>query len=135
MPFPNMLFPESDPFLDSATYALFNSLCILTLPAEIAELEEQVALHLAQIEAHHRHNEFLDVDLAGRLTAELLHLLERYSDYGAEQQQLITGAVRYFVHTNDVESDMHSILGMDDDVRVLNHVLTQIGHPQRRIDP
>ena len=54
--------------------------------------------------------------------------------YSARDQRLIVGAARYFVADDDAEPDTQSILGLDDDLAVFNHVATQIGEPDLRIE-
>lgn len=135
MHYSNTLLPDPDPLFASRSGSLFLKLCVAMQSAEIPDLAQQVEAHLEQIRAHYRQNEFLDIDLAERLTDQLCRLLAAYATYDAEQQRLIVGAARYFVAANDEESDIHSIFGMEDDVRILNYVLAQIGEPEHRIEP
>ena len=127
-------FPDPGPSLNAATHALFISLCTQHTPAQVDRLRVEVDTHLGHIREVQSRNEFLDVDLAELLARGLNRLLAQYEQYGDDQQRLIVGAARYFVHAEDAENDVHSILGLDDDVQVLNHVLDILGEPQYRID-
>jgi uncharacterized membrane protein YkvA (DUF1232 family) len=45
-----------------------------------------------------------------------------------ERRAAIQAAVRYFVIEDDADSDLDSILGLDDDAEVVNAVLKHLGH-------
>jgi uncharacterized membrane protein YkvA (DUF1232 family) len=49
-------------------------------------------------------------------------------DTPEERRAAIQAAVRYFVIEDDADSDLDSILGLDDDAEVLNAVLKHLGH-------
>jgi len=73
-----------------------------------------------------------DVDpaLARGLAEASLRLLGTLSDDTPEPtRRLIQAAVRYFVIEDDADSDLDSILGLDDDAEVVNAVLRHLGHP------
>jgi len=135
MQFSNALFPDRDPVLATRSGLLFLKLCEAVPRAAVPDLLQRVEAHLAEIHAQYRQNEFLDIELADRVAEQVRRLLAAYADYGAEEQRLIIGAARYFAAANDEESDIHSIFGMEDDVRILNYVLAQIGEPEHRIEP
>lgn len=130
----NPLFPVPPASLSAGTYALFTSLCTVLPPEGLDALLGQVDNHLRLIHAHQRSNEFLAVDLADAVAAGIRRLLAEYALYGSREQQLIVGAARYFVHAEDSEHDVDSILGLDDDVLVFNYVTEQLGMPQHRIE-
>lgn len=78
-------------------------------------------------------NEFLDVTLARQIAKRLHQLLDNYGHYSNEHQSLLVGTVRYFIKDDDAEHDMHSVLGLDDDVVVLNYLLDTLGRPELKI--
>lgn len=127
-------FPFEEPMLDTETITLLMSLR-QELPADrIPGLKAQIAAHLEQVRRHHGQNEFLDIDLARRIAEALNDLLDTYVAFSPDHQQLVVAAVRYFTDMDDAEPDVSSIFGLDDDARVLNFVLTQVGLPEYRIE-
>ena len=50
-----------------------------------------------------------------------------------EHRSAVVGAARYFVSENDEVPDAHSCTGLDDDVRVFNHVVALLGRVDLRI--
>jgi uncharacterized membrane protein YkvA (DUF1232 family) len=100
----------------------------------MTEIRHQVLAHCDMIRVELRRNEFLDIDLAQRLADAILLLLNDYATYSEEHQLLIAGAARYFIHAEDADPDVTSILGFDDDVAVLNYVLALIGRQELRLD-
>lgn len=72
-----------------------------------------------------------DVDpaLANGLAEAVLRMLSSMSDDTPERtRRLVQAAARYFVIEDDADSDMGSILGLDDDADVINAVLRSLGH-------
>ena len=128
------LFPNIGPRLDAGTFDQFTSLCANVDEGAANDLQGQIRDHLAHIRGHLRFNEFLDVELAERLAEQLIQLLQILEAYSRADQRLIVGAARYFVADDDAEPDTQSILGLDDDLAVFNHVATQIGEPDLRIE-
>ena len=46
------------------------------------------------------------------------------------QRRLILGATRYFISSSDHRPDTQDAMGLDDDLLVLNYVVTAIGRPE-----
>ncbi|MEM1033222.1 MAG: hypothetical protein AAF928_15520 [Myxococcota bacterium] len=71
----------------------------------------------------------VDRQLARALADRCLQLLGTLHDDSPDhERRLVQAAVRYFLIEDDAEADLDSILGLDDDARVLNAVLTHLGH-------
>lgn len=108
-----------------------------TVPAYTAYLEAPVTsrpqlrrmldTYLRQLRDASGENEFLDTDLARRLADGLLSMLEQADD---DRLAHVQAAVRYFVETEDVEHDLQSMLGFDDDAQVFNAVCRHLGRPE-----
>lgn len=97
-------------------------------PDEVPSLADGIDHYLLRIHEALSRNEFLNVDLAQRVGTTLKALLAMYSDLASNQTRaLVIGATRFFLETNDVLADLDSPLGFDDDARVLNAVLRDIG--------
>lgn len=71
----------------------------------------------------------VDPKLAGALADASLKLLSTLNEATPDTtRRLVQAAVRYFVIEDDADSDLDSILGLDDDAEVLNAVLRHLGH-------
>ena len=59
--------------------------------------------------------------------------MEHYNSFSGDQQAFIVGGVRYFTLDEDLVSDVAFFTGLDDEAKILNHVLDQIGINDRFI--
>lgn len=105
----------------------FEAMCEECPPEAINQLQEEIQTHVHNLELALSANEFLDIDTAKRIANVLAILIKDYDRHTPQHRAWITGAARYFIHDLDVEPDTLSVLGLDDDVKVLNYVLAQIG--------
>ena len=129
------LFPNTGPEIDAATLRQFSSMCAHIDAVSARGLQSNVRAHVAHIRNQLHNNEFLDISLAEQLGDRLVQLLEDFESYAPDDQHLIVGAARYFIADDDAEPDTQSILGLEDDLAVFNHVVTHIGAPDLRIEP
>jgi len=120
--------------LPSKLASAFQAYCTEYPVDKIGELREEINSHIQKLELALSRNEFLDIKTARRIAGVLEFLLTEYTHYSSEHRSLVTGAAKYFIHDLDVEPDTKSILGLDDDVRVLNFVLEQVGKPDLRVE-
>lgn len=132
MPPQSALFPDSHPLPDRLA-RIFEPLCRDTEHVDLDRLTTQVIAHAAQIRQATRRNEFLDAGLADQIADLLCLLLSDVTHQTPQQRALVVGAARYFTDMNDADSDLNSILGLDDDVEVLNHVLDLLGHTDLKV--
>lgn len=130
----SMTPPLFQPALPARIERVFDPLCRTLESVELHTLTQQVQGHAAIVRDSQRHNEFIDANLAERMAAILGDLLGAYEAFIPAQQALIAGAARYFVLSGDASPDMSSLLGFDDDILVLNHVLNSIGRDDLRIE-
>lgn len=101
--------------------------------AAATTMHEKVDSHLRFLEDAAEDDEFVEVDL-GRAVAGVLHqLIASVDGLGKEEQQLVAAAVEYFVLAGDVDDDLRSPIGLEDDVRVVNVVATALGRDDLRI--
>ncbi|MEM9562964.1 MAG: hypothetical protein AAGA93_10120 [Actinomycetota bacterium] len=110
----------------------FRRLCIETSTDELGELGAVIELHLEQVAANA--GPATDVDTARLIGRSLRELLDSGADFDADQRAQIRGAIEYFVMTDDASSDLDDVLGFDDDARVLNAMLSRIGHPTYAVE-
>ena len=101
---------------------------------DIVSLKNDIRQHLRKVQAALAYNEFLDIETAHNIANVLLRLLNEITSYIPSHQVLVIGAAKYFIYEHDLQPDTESILGFDDDVKVLNHVLSKIGRVDLRID-
>ncbi len=113
---------------------IFTSLCIALPIEKIPQLREHVRQHVDQVRQALSHNEFLDVETVERMADVLTGLLDGYETYSESHRALIVGAARYFAKSDDAAPDTGSLLGFDDDVAVLNHVLDAVGAGKLKIE-
>lgn len=125
------LFP-SEAVLPHPIERVFRPLCTALSIDETPRLLEALQGYLAKTNGALARNEFTDTETAEKITAALFLLFDEYPQMPDTHRALIVGAARYFVLASDAEPDL-SLLGFEDDARVLNYVLVQIGHPQLRI--
>lgn len=94
---------------------------------------KKVKSHLQLLEDAAEDDEFVEIDL-GRAVAGVLHQLIAGIDGLAENdQQLLAAAVEYFALAGDVDDDVRSPIGLEDDVRVVNAVAAVLGRDDLRI--
>jgi len=105
----------------------FDSLCRSPSNINTSMLIEQIHAHIQQIHLALESNEFLDINAAQQGADLLIDLVNHLDDYSAEKQGFIIGAARYFILDEDNEPDTKSLLGFDDDIKVLNFVLRKLG--------
>jgi len=131
MPKPLLLFPN---LLDPNIEHIFIPLCEDLLDNQIQKLCEQVADHLEHVYAALGRNEFIDVSVAEQIAERLTILLNEITTIPETKRRLVVGAARYFVQDRDAQADLSSILGFDDDLIVLNYVLTELGRQNLKVD-
>ena len=104
-------------------------------PAHVLTLREDIQAHVAHIRDRARFNELLPVDIAEMLAERLLQVLADLSKLGDEQQRWLVGAARYFISHEDEVPDTTSVLGLEDDTAVFNHVMDLLGRNDMKVDP
>ena len=100
---------------------------------QIVNLKEEVKTHLLKMEHALSRNEFLDINTARKIARILAVLLKDYDQFPTELKALVVGATIYFIQDQDIEPDTSSILGLDDDVQVINYVLDKIGRSELKV--
>jgi uncharacterized membrane protein YkvA (DUF1232 family) len=112
---------------------IFHSLQREASAAELSLLRDEVKAHLESLLKAQQKSELLAIDLAELLAARLDVLLQQAGSMSIEHRSAVVGAARYFVSENDEVPDAHSCTGLDDDVRVFNHVVALLGRVDLRI--
>ena len=76
----------------------------------------------------------LDVKRIEQIGEVSIELLQSYPSCTPAEKRLIVGAVRYFASTDDAVSETAFASGLDDDIRVFNHVLEVLGRSDLYIE-
>jgi hypothetical protein len=105
----------------------FRNMCELLSLDEIAELEQLVEEAIQKTRSDAEQSPRIDVKLAEEIVTRCRLLLEHYEEFSEAERRLVVGAVRYFALDEDPFSDDIFASGFDDDARVMNHVLEQLG--------
>jgi len=113
---------------------IFVGLCETLRSDDLRALRAQVAAYLLQLEQQQSRSELIALDLAVLLTDRLDRLCELAPELSDEQQALVVGAARYFISQDDAIPDTRACTGLDDDVRIVNHVLRQLGRTEWLIE-
>lgn len=119
--------PDSLPWDTRVTYA---RLLAEHRPIHRDQLAARVGAYLAHIESASGENEFLDLSAGRALGNSLLELIERCPD---EHGPHLHAAVAYFVHADDAEHDLDSVVGFDDDLGVFNAVCEHVGLAELKV--
>jgi uncharacterized membrane protein YkvA (DUF1232 family) len=114
--------------------ALFQRLCSDLSSAELAELEHCVHTHVAELTKAQQRSELVAVDLAAQIEDRLVRLFALAPALPPAQRALVVGAARYFVSGEDAIPDTRACTGLDDDVRIVNHVLKELGRAEWLIE-
>ncbi|MGE0326388.1 MAG: hypothetical protein AB7S68_28930 [Polyangiaceae bacterium] len=102
-------------------------------PVHLIQLKDEMLREVRDFREAAKSHEMLPVDLAQELHDNLLGLFAIMGELSVEQQRLIVGAARYFVAQDDEYPDTETILGLDDDISVFNHVVEQLGRSDLRM--
>lgn len=98
----------------------------LTVP-EVEELGHLIDIAIEKTRDEAQTSNRVDIVTAEEVAARCRLLLEHYEEFSSRERAMVVGAVRYFVVEEDPFSDDVFASGFDDDARVVNHVLEQLG--------
>jgi hypothetical protein len=90
-------------------------------------LAEQTRLYLKGLENLVNGGEVIDLELATDLAVRCERLLDMDDGVCEPHRRLAQAAVRYFIDEQDADSDVESLIGLDDDSSVIEAVALAIG--------
>ncbi|MBW2524060.1 MAG: hypothetical protein JRI23_07790 [Deltaproteobacteria bacterium] len=94
----------------------------------ISELQSELRRYQQSLARSAQWSDEVDPVLARSLGNACVKLLSTVTDETEPAaRQAIQAAVRYFILEDDAESDLDSVIGLDDDAEVLNAVLAYLG--------
>lgn len=120
---------ELPPGLPLETKAAYQRYLKLPLAGR-AVLTKRVENYLETVGSESGQNEFLDVELAHRIGASLLKLIPECHDIHLPH---IQAATLYFIENDDAAPDLGTVLGFEDDAKVLNAVCGLVGRLEQRV--
>jgi uncharacterized membrane protein YkvA (DUF1232 family) len=92
------------------------------------EIRVELDRYWEKLEAHRDEYEFLDIGTAWTLVSQCRRLLLWLEEESSpDRTRLVQAAVRYFIKSNDGESDLSSPIGFDDDAEVVETVAVVLG--------
>lgn len=105
----------------------FLELCEARSAPDLLDDRTRVWSHLGVIEKAIEEGNALEGDLARPLAETLISLLDSADEWSFAERRVLAGAVEYFLHTDDVDSDFASDHGLADDARVVVAVSDALG--------
>lgn len=106
---------------------IFERLGASVTPAQMLSMRDDIDRHLLEIQKLARRQEMTPLDMAEGIASGLHQLLDDLSNFESVHQTAVLGAALYFVSTHDEIPDTDTILGLDDDAAVFNHVAKLVG--------
>ena len=114
---------------------LFRSLCLPLAASERESFIQQVEQAIEEVQARVSDRPGAERKLVEGLVKATKELMDRYDELKESQKSLSLGAIRYFLIATDPVPDGVFASGFDDDVKVMNHVLEELGLLDLCIDP
>ena len=112
----------------------FLELCEARSVEDLMADRDRVRAHQRVIETAVESGAALETELADKIADVLVALLDEADRWSFVQRRVLAGAVEYFVHTDDSDSDFASDHGLADDARVAVAVCEALGrHELARI--
>jgi len=90
-------------------------------------LDADLGAYLKKIVVESRSNSSIDIELIERMVRVFKKLLQSFAKLPEGHQVVVSAAIRYFIDTDDAQSDFAEPFGFDDDLAVLNAALIAIG--------
>ena len=126
-----MIFRKSPkhplPKFPSRTIPTFENLCFPLPLDQVNELKLKVDDALRALVERARYEINIDLAMARQVVHSCHVLLDEYGTRTEKERALIVGAVRYFAIADDPLPDGTFATGLDDDAKIVNHVLEQLG--------
>lgn len=105
----------------------FLELCEARSADELLADRARVEAHRRSIESAVEDGADLEDDLADRVARALTQLLGDARRWSYVERRVLAGAVEYFISSSDVDSDLRSDHGLEDDARVVAAVCEALG--------
>jgi len=115
------------PMYPAEIYPLFTGMCVELSIADIPTLREKVVENARDFYSYRGKGLGPHVTLSYQIAEVCHYLLDCYETFGTRERGLIVGAVRYYLMRRDSYDDTKPVVGLDDDIQVMNYVLEELG--------
>ena len=105
----------------------FLDLCEARAADDLLADRDRVRSHLGVIERGVEQGNVRASDLATPTADALIALLDRAPEWSFAERRVLAGAVEYFLRNDDVDADIASSHGLEDDARVVAAVAEAVG--------
>lgn len=105
----------------------FQQLCQALAPSDIGDVRAAVEQHVLDLQSAKAEVLHVNLKLGREIGEVLTGLLDQYESFDEKQRALVIGAAAYFVHQDDPQGDTTFGTGLNDDAKVVNYVLNQLG--------
>ena len=105
----------------------FRGMCEVLPEKDVPIFKQEVDATLAHFEDRRLKNPKINIILAREMAKRCHLLLDQYSELSDKFKALAIGAIRYFV-VEDTVSEESFATGFDDDAKVMNYVLEELGY-------
>ena len=113
----------------------FQALCESVPVDSLSTVSNDLLVYVNVVREQSLEHQHVNIELADALIAGCQKMLEAYPSLDEKLQGYVVGALRYFVHNEDGVGDMAFGSGFDDDAKVINFVLEEIGVEGFFVDP
>jgi hypothetical protein len=111
----------------------FRSLCEVLPDEAIPDLSDKLDEAYDTYENRSLENPLMNMRRVQQIYDVAHYLLRQYHSFANHEKSLIVGAVRYFLDDDDVALGAEFFTGFDDDAKIMNHVLEELGVEDRFI--
>ena len=105
----------------------FRNMCEALSVDKLEDLKAELNACVDRLEEAAHRNPNLNISLARQIAQRCDYLIQQYPEYSKRKQGLVIGAVHYFAIADDPFPEEEFATGFDDDARVMNHVLEELG--------
>jgi len=126
------LFPEG---LSQKEFSLLSQCADSSADLSCAELLLSAAAHLEKIRQAHAENAFVNLKLAEAVCLVFNTIIQAWDDLPPHSHRWLKGMMDYFSLSSDLESDLSSPIGFDDDVAIMNACLKLAGREDLCLNP
>lgn len=112
----------------------FESICERLSPQDIRSFKPHIENKIVELREKGKENDRVNVPLGEEIAKRCLYLLAHCDEFTDAQRALIVGAIRYFAITEDAVDEEMFASGLDDDAKIVNYVLEELGIEDQYLD-
>jgi uncharacterized membrane protein YkvA (DUF1232 family) len=112
----------------------FRKLSVAVPIAELPALRHQLTIAFSEFKRFENSLIGPSITQAAEIVKRCQFMLDSYANRNKHEQALIVGALKYFITKADAIPDDRPVVGLDDDARIVNHVLEELRVHDRFIE-